>query len=103
MAIGFLKALEEEKIAVPGDVAIIGCNDDQAASFVTPALSTVKLHNDLIGMMAAKNTDGMPLDRQGAGLENSGPESVDTQGKAVLNKRRGKKWNTYTDTGIGAM
>ena len=54
MAIGFLKALEEEKIAVPGDVAIIGCNDDQAASFVTPALSTVKLHNDLIGMMAAK-------------------------------------------------
>lgn len=54
MAIGFLKALGEEKISVPNDVAIIGCNDDQAASFVTPALSTVKLHNDLIGMMAAK-------------------------------------------------
>ena len=54
MAIGFLKALKEEKISVPGDVAIVGCNDDQVASFVTPGLSTVKLHNDLVGMMAAK-------------------------------------------------
>ena len=53
-AIGFLKALKEEKISVPGDVAIVGCNDDQVASFVTPGLSTVKLHNDLVGMMAAK-------------------------------------------------
>ena len=52
--IGFLKALKEEKISVPGDVAIVGCNDDQVASFVTPGLSTVKLHNDLVGMMAAK-------------------------------------------------
>ena len=51
---GFLKALKEEKISVPGDVAIVGCNDDQVASFVTPGLSTVKLHNDLVGMMAAK-------------------------------------------------
>ena len=49
-----LKALKEEKISVPGDVAIVGCNDDQVASFVTPGLSTVKLHNDLVGMMAAK-------------------------------------------------
>lgn len=31
MAIGFLKALKEEKISVPGDVAIVGCNDDQVA------------------------------------------------------------------------
>ena len=54
VAIGFLKALKEEKISVPGDVAIVGCNDDQVASFVTPGLSTVKLHNDLVGMMAAK-------------------------------------------------
>lgn len=54
MAIGFLKALKEEKISVPGDVAIVGCNDDQVASFVTPGFSTVKLHNDLVGMMAAK-------------------------------------------------
>ena len=54
MAIGFLKALKEEKISVPGDVAIVGCNDDQVASLVTPGLSTVKLHNDLVGMMAAK-------------------------------------------------
>ena len=42
-------------------MAIVGCNDDQAASFVTPGLSTVKLHNEPGRNDGSKDIDGMSL------------------------------------------
>lgn len=54
MAIGFLRALKENSIAVPGELALIGCNDIQAAAFLTPSLTSVKIFNDITGMMSAR-------------------------------------------------
>lgn len=54
MAIGFMRALKENGVSVPGQMAVIGCNDIQAAAFMTPPLSSVKIFNDLTGIMAAR-------------------------------------------------
>lgn len=54
LAIGFLRALKENAISVPDEIAIIGCNDIQSAAFVTPPLTSVRLANDLIGTMSAR-------------------------------------------------
>lgn len=54
MAIGFLRALKEAGVSVPGEVAIIGCNDIQTASFVTPPLTSVRIYDHMIGIMSAR-------------------------------------------------
>lgn len=41
IAIGALRALQESRIDIPGDVSIVGFDDIPAASLVTPALTTV--------------------------------------------------------------
>ena len=43
MAIGAIKALREHWIKVPQQVAIVGCNDNPMAQFMTPALTTACL------------------------------------------------------------
>lgn len=52
LAIGSLKALHEENIPVPERVNIIGLNDTSIAKFVYPALSTIKVHTELMGETA---------------------------------------------------
>ena len=54
LAIGFLRTLKENAISVPGEIALIGCNDIQAAAFVTPPLTSVKIYNDVTGIMSAR-------------------------------------------------
>lgn len=54
LAIGFMRALKESKISVPNEVALIGCNDQQAAAFVSPPLTSVKIYNDITGVMSAR-------------------------------------------------
>ncbi|MEM1263366.1 MAG: LacI family DNA-binding transcriptional regulator [Pseudomonadota bacterium] len=46
MAIGAIKALQKAGRSVPADVAVVGFDDIPAASYVTPALTTV--HQDTI-------------------------------------------------------
>jgi len=41
LALGFLKFARERGVRVPGDVAVIGFDDDPAGQYVCPALSTV--------------------------------------------------------------
>ncbi len=43
MALGLLKALEEEGISVPGDVSVVGFDDVPECSFYHPALTTVRM------------------------------------------------------------
>ncbi|MFX3619190.1 MAG: LacI family DNA-binding transcriptional regulator [Sporolactobacillus sp.] len=54
MAIGAIKALNEHQIAVPDQVSIVGFNDIILAKYVSPSLSTVKIHTDLMGEHAVR-------------------------------------------------
>ncbi|MCM3186969.1 galactokinase [Priestia megaterium] len=54
MAIGALRALYEEGINVPEDISLISFDDIEAAEFLNPPLSTVKIHAEEMGRMAAK-------------------------------------------------
>lgn len=49
LAIGVMKAFQENNIEVPNRVSIISCNDISTAEFSTISLSTVALHSELIG------------------------------------------------------
>lgn len=52
MAIGCLRALHEAKIDVPDRVNIVGLNDISISQYMSPALSTVKVHTELMGETA---------------------------------------------------
>src|SRR5690625_305036 len=54
MALGALKALEEENISVPEDIKIIGCDDIEACRYSDPKLATVKQDKEKIGKLAAQ-------------------------------------------------
>lgn len=52
MAIGCLKALAEAGIIVPERVNMISVNDISIAQYISPSLSTVKIHTELMGETA---------------------------------------------------
>lgn len=54
IALGVLKALNENKISIPKDISLISVNDIPASSFTFPALSTIKIHSDLMGKQAVR-------------------------------------------------
>ncbi|MCD1126725.1 transcriptional regulator EbgR [Jinshanibacter sp. LJY008] len=49
IAIGVLRALHENNISVPGQVALISVNDIPTAQFTHPPLSTVRIHTEIMG------------------------------------------------------
>lgn len=53
MAIGCIDALLQAGFSVPGDIAVVGFDDIPAARFVTPALTTVRVHIAELGRIAA--------------------------------------------------
>jgi diguanylate cyclase (GGDEF)-like protein/PAS domain S-box-containing protein len=53
-AIGILQALTEAGCRVPGEIALVGFDDADEAAQTTPALSTVNVHFDRIGELAAE-------------------------------------------------
>ncbi|KAF7787263.1 hypothetical protein PRUB_a4448 [Pseudoalteromonas rubra] len=55
IAIGALKALKEAGKEVPDDVAVIGFDNIAAASFISPALTTVQQNTTLAGQMLVNN------------------------------------------------
>jgi LacI family transcriptional regulator len=54
MALGVLRALHEAEIKVPEDVSVFSYDDIEAAAFMSPRLSTVKVHTDEMGKTAVK-------------------------------------------------
>lgn len=54
VAIGALRALQEEGISVPQDMAIVGFDDITAARFITPALTTIHVPTFGLGWSAAE-------------------------------------------------
>ena len=49
MALGFLRAVQESGLTVPGDVSIIGYDDQPEAAFFFPALTTVRQDFEELG------------------------------------------------------
>lgn len=54
MAIGVVKAFKEQGIMVPKDIGIVSCNDIPEAQYLSPALTTIKIHTALMGIMTAR-------------------------------------------------
>lgn len=52
MAIGGLKALQEGRISVPGDISVIGFDDIQLAEYVHPPLTTIRQPKQEAGSLA---------------------------------------------------
>jgi LacI family transcriptional regulator len=52
MAIGTYRAVREAGLTVPDDIAVVSFNDIPVAQFLTPPLSTVKIHGEHIGETA---------------------------------------------------
>lgn len=53
MAIGALKLFKERAVKVPEDVALVGFDDIELASFIQPALTTIHQPMKLVGTIAA--------------------------------------------------
>jgi LacI family transcriptional regulator len=54
MALGAMKAIREERLEIPGDIAVMGFDDIFAASVVTPPLSTINQFQQILGRVAAE-------------------------------------------------
>lgn len=54
MAVGVLRAFYELGVHVPKEVSLISFNDIPQAKFTTPALSTLKIHSEQMGVLAIK-------------------------------------------------
>lgn len=54
IAIGCMRALEENGISVPGDISIVGFGDIEASRCITPSLTTVMQPGVEAGKLAAK-------------------------------------------------
>jgi LacI family transcriptional regulator len=53
MAIGFIRAMKENKLKAPEDIAIVGFDDIQIAKYMQPTLSTIGASRFLWGSLAA--------------------------------------------------
>lgn len=53
-ALGVLRALQESGIQVPKDVSVLSFDDIEAAAYVNPRLTTVKVHGEEMGRTAVK-------------------------------------------------
>lgn len=54
IAIGALKAIHEASVRVPEDLSIVSFDDIEAAAFLNPPLSTVRVHTEEMGRTAVK-------------------------------------------------
>jgi len=54
MAIGLIEAAEELGVRIPGDVAVVGCDDIYVAGLLRPALSSVRMPKYELGQRGAE-------------------------------------------------
>ncbi|WP_206911626.1 LacI family transcriptional regulator [Enterococcus sp. DIV0840] len=52
LAVGALKAIQEVGLKVPDDISVIGFNDISVAKYVSPPLTTIKVHTEWMGELA---------------------------------------------------
>lgn len=68
VAIGAMKALNEAGLRVPQDVSIVGYDDIDLAEHLTPALTTIRVNKEAIGMAGVKTLLSRSVDPQAANI-----------------------------------
>ncbi len=54
VAAAFIKTLKEQNISVPGDIAVVGFNNDAIAHLIEPSLTTINYPGNKMGEVAAR-------------------------------------------------
>jgi LacI family transcriptional regulator len=53
LAFGAMRAIKEHDLTIPGDIAIIGCDDIDASKYTDPSLTTLRQDKEKFGRLAA--------------------------------------------------
>jgi DNA-binding LacI/PurR family transcriptional regulator len=61
MATGLMRAFQEKSIRIPEDVSVVGFDDLEMGVYTTPSLSTVRIHKERMGEIAAAMLVNWPL------------------------------------------
>ena len=64
MAIGCYEALKQLGLSIPGDVSVIGFDDDEIAAQLIPTLTTLKFPRHLMGAWAAERALSLGANRE---------------------------------------
>jgi len=76
MAVGALKACAAAGVQVPRDLSVVGCDDIELATLVTPELTTIAVPARELGARAARTLIRLlPGDAEARGPEGRGPET----------------------------
>lgn len=54
IALGACRAIQENKLSIPKDIAIFSVNDIPTLQYTSPSLSTVKIYSEFMGVIAVK-------------------------------------------------
>ncbi|WP_347111273.1 LacI family DNA-binding transcriptional regulator [Paenarthrobacter sp. S56] len=76
MAMGVLRALHEAGLNVPGDISIVGHDDQPESGFVLPPLTTIRQDFEELGRRGMSTVLGMLEGKEGAGQGVPGPRLV---------------------------
>ena len=52
-AVGLIKGFTQAGLRVPGDISVTGFDNTHLAEYITPSITTVDIHRDWVGRMAA--------------------------------------------------
>ena len=78
MALGVIRAVREEGLRVPEDLAVVGFDDISMAEFAHPPLTTVRIAKEMMGEIAARRL--LELTRSGARGMRNREDEVGTTG-----------------------
>jgi DNA-binding LacI/PurR family transcriptional regulator len=68
-AVGVIKGLLRSGFRVPQDISVTGFDNTRLADYVTPSLTTVDIHRDMLGQMAADALHELASDSSPQGKE----------------------------------
>ncbi len=82
MAVGVYRALAEAGLAIPADIAVVGCNDQAGSAYMTPPLSTIRIPRAAMGEVAVGLALSRAIDPREFGLRVAVPTAF-VQRKSV--------------------
>lgn len=89
IAFGAIRAIYDAGLTVPGDISVVGFDDDPAAQYTRPALTTVRQDFVALGASAFDLLHGLLAGSTEVTFEHQMPELVVRESTAPPNPRRG--------------